>query len=260
MASATGKIKNFYKFWQGIRSREISASLAFYFLTGIIPLLCIFVGVFGKRVSDMIENSPTAVSGVSESFAGLVSLTDEIVKSGGIFLVFTSIYSSVNLFYRFGKCGEILYKCERQNSKIFGRITSFVFLVFTVILFAVSSSVFVFVSSFVNKFFGKVLAFSMLFVVLFSVAALLNLVVCPYRLSFKEVFSGSLFSSALWVVCAVGFTLFSRIVSFDKYGELKCVFALMVYSYTAMQSFTAGVALNILRLGRLKRVKSYDLR
>lgn len=255
MAKLTERIKNLYKFWQGIRSREISASLAFYFLTGIVPLLCLFVLIFGKRITNVIESSPQLLSGVGEMLDGLVSLSENISGTGGTVLVFTSLYSSVNLFYRFGKCGELLYKCERKNGKITGRIISFVFLIFTVLLFAVSSSVAVFVSGMFKNLFGVCISFLILFVFLLFSAVSLNLVVCPYRISIAEAIKGSFLTSFLWLLCAVGFTLYSNIISFEKYGELKCMFALMVYSYLVMQAFTAGVSLNILTLGKLKRIK-----
>ena len=257
MKNYVNGIKSALSFWKKIWSREIAAGLTFYFVTGFAPVLCVLLFFCGKIFpSDFFENSYffSAVSGFTGAFN---SAAARIVKRSGVLFAFTSVYSSVNLFYRFKRCGIMLYGYEPEGKTLISRAVSLLYVGITVVFFVVLGFVF-FIA---NSVFKGVLLKAVLFITTaaasFFLLVLMNLLVCPYRLSLREVYKGSALTLVLIVLLTYIFGIYlNGFASFDKlYGAFSGFFSFVIYSYFLMQAFTFGVAFNIMRLGRLRRLK-----
>lgn len=251
------KLRKVYAFWKSIKAKEISASLTFYILTGIVPLLCVLLVVIGEKFSNVIFKNLHIAYELEQLYKSFESNAFNAISSGGIIFFGTIIYSSVNLFYRFKKCGEVLYGVESKNPLI-KRLFSFFTLGLTVVIFAVfMAGCFIAESLFIGVYIRVFIFISLIFVSEI-ILIVLNFSVCPYKLKFNDVFFGSLTTLVLWCAITVFFTIYLKdFANFSKlYGAVGGVFALMLYVYLLMQAFTFGVAINIMRLGKLKRCEN----
>lgn len=247
-------LKDLYNFWQGIWAREIAAGLAFYFIVGFVPSLFLVVLALRDKFPNIAADSGFlgGFSNIAESF---VQNAERAGKRGEAFLIITSLYSSVNLFYRFSRCGEILYKFEPKRGALAKRMIAFAFMVVTVSVFVAGMCAYFYIVKLMGSAAARVIAAASVCILAFVTVLIMNLLVCPYRLSVKEVLRGSMLTLVLWLVLTVGFSLYlDYFADYEKlYGIFGSLFALMLYVYLTMQSFTFGVAYNILMLGNIKR-------
>ncbi len=257
MKKTLSKAKRAYLFWSNIWAREIAAGLTFYFITGLAPALCLLAFVLKSNLPTEISKQITVFRSVGELAEDLSQSASSAAKGGGIVLAITSAYSSLNLFYRFKKCGEILYECNGQQNTFVKRLRSFIAMAVVLSLFAFASFVYFAVRSFIDGVLLSVAASVVMAAVAFGSLVILNRIICPYKLSFSELFPGCVLSLVLWVIITASYALYlDYFADFQKlYGALGSMFALMLYSYLMMQAFTFGVAYIILKLGKSKRKK-----
>ena len=77
------------------------------------------------------------------------------------------------------------------------------------------------------------------------VAALLNLFICPYKITLKEVITGSLLTVLLWLVCGGGFVVYLRFADPVRlYGRIASIIVFLLWCYLMMNSFVIGVIYN----------------
>lgn len=75
-----------------------------------------------------------------------------------------------------------------------------------------------------------------------AVAALLNVFICPYKVTFGEVIPGSLLTVLLWLLCAAGFAVYMRFAEPGRlYGRVASVIVFLLWCYLMMNSFVIGV-------------------
>ena len=240
-------------------ARELAASLAFYFITGIVPLLCVLFLLVKDAVAPDILNRIGFPEQLKNISLQLTSSASAATKSGSILFILTSIYSTINLFYRFRKCGEALYKFKVTDRTIYKRAISSFFMLITVVCFAIAVSFYFFVSNLSNVFWVNFISAIIALVLSLVVSFILNFLVCPYRLSLKEIYKGAILTFILWIITTIGYSLYLKFfANFEKtYGALGGIFALFFYVYLIMQAFTFGVVYNIRNLGKIKRRRDY---
>ena len=79
----------------------------------------------------------------------------------------------------------------------------------------------------------------------FATALVLNLVACPYRLKASDAITGSLLTTALWLVFAVGFAYYTKFASPERlYGKIAAVIIFLLWCYVMMSSFVIGMIKN----------------
>ncbi|MBP5308705.1 MAG: YihY/virulence factor BrkB family protein [Clostridia bacterium] len=247
-------IKSLHSFWKKIWSREIAAGLAFYFVTGFSPVLCALLFFCGKIFPEEFFENSLFFGAVSDFIKSFNVSALNTVRRGGVVLILTSVYSSVNLFYRFKRCGVILYAFETEEKTFTAKIRSLFFVGLTVIFFVITGFTY-FVANAVFK--GIILKISVSVIASaasFFLLIIMHLLVCPYRLSVREVFGGSVVTFVLLAFLSAGFGAYlDKFAHFEKtYGALAGFFSFVVYSYFMMQAFTFGIAYNISHLGKLK--------
>ena len=247
------KLKSVHDFWKRIWSREIAASLAFYVVTGFAPALCLLIFFLGKIFPEEFIERSAFFGAVSDFVRSFNTSAKRATINGGAFFAVTSAYSATNLFYRFKRCGEILYGYESEGKSLVSRLVSLLFVGITVVFFAATGFSYMIVNTLFGGVFLKVAAALIAGGASFVLLVLLNLLVCPYRLSVREVYKGALVTLFMLSVITVAFGIYvDRIANFEKiYGVFSGFFSFVVYAYFLMQAFTFGVAFNILRLGRL---------
>ncbi len=253
------KIKTLFDFWKDMWARELSASLAFYFITGIVPSLCVLFLLVKDTVAPDVLSALGFPEQLKKISLELTRSASAATKSGSIIFILTSIYSTINLFYRFRKCGEALYKFKVTNKTIYKRAISSFFMLITVVLFAVAVTIYFFISNLSNEFWVNLISGIVTLILSLVVSLILNFLVCPYRLSIKEIYKGAILTFILWLIITVGYSLYLKFfANFDKtYGALGGIFALIFYVYLIMQAFTFGVIFNIKNLGKIKKKKTY---
>ena len=240
------KIKNFYNFWNSKGAREISASFTYYFVIGFIPALTLFLSLLNESIPEEILLSPLLPSAVS----GMLSIVEHGGKAGvggSVFVLAIALYSSVNLFYRFKKCGELLYGKRSSHTGIIKGVLSFVILALTVSLFFIALAVYFALTSVVKGAMLVVLLNVGIIAVSFAVVLIMNFLICPYKIGFKDIIRGAVVTLFCWVVVSLVYTLYlTFFANYERiYGMLGVFVSFTIYAYFVMQIFTVGVVWNI---------------
>ena len=105
------------------------------------------------------------------------------------------------------------------------RIISLMLIAATIILVALTAAVSVAGTALLNAVLPEIVSriISMVFIsaLAFVVALVLNLVACPYKLKVYEVLTGSLLTTALWLIFSVGFGVYSIFANPERlYGRI----------------------------------------
>ena len=246
--------KKLYSFWKGIRSREISASLAFYFITGFAPLLILALFFCGRKFPSELFERSAFFGSVFDFTKTLNAAAAQKAATGGAILFAASVYSSVSLFSKFKKCGEILYKFEDKRKPLGPKIVSLAYVGITVVLFTAVGFFYFIIESLVSGVAYKITAGAFSIVLVFCLLIILNMLVCPYKLAVSEVWKGAAITLVIWAIISAVFGFYlDRFANYERtYGAFAGVFSFIFYVYFLMQAFTFGAAYNILKLGRLK--------
>jgi len=248
------KLKDFFSFWKGIWAREIAASLALYFVLGFVPGMCLVAFILSDKFSLDLINDSVLFKNFTTLLFQLELSAKKSADGAGIFFICVSVYSAVNLFYRFMKCGEILYNFDAKDNPLKKRWVSFVFLALTVTFLSAAAVCYVSLQSVLKGIVLNIAAIAVLAIVAFLVLICLNFLVCPFKLSLREVVTGCVFTLILWFLISVGFFVYLEcFANYERlYGIFGSVFALIFFVYLLMQAFTFGIAVNIKRMGRIK--------
>ena len=79
----------------------------------------------------------------------------------------------------------------------------------------------------------------------FFAAVMLNIIACPYRMNFDDAVTGSLLTTALWLVFAVGFGIYTQFANPERlYGKIAAVIIFLLWSYAMMSCFVIGMINN----------------
>ena len=255
MNSLKKKIKDLYSFWKGIFAREISAGLSFYFITGFFSILCIVIALFGKNLHIYEFAMANLPAETGELIGNAVTAAESAVRGGGIIFVFTSLYSSLKLIYRFGRCGEILYKFQPTQRNFFKKILRYLCIIILIIIVIALCAVFFSYSLMSSEPLAEVLTYVFEIVALYLLLLAANKIICPYKLSLKEVYRGSILTLVLWIaITVITRFYFAKIANYQRvYGVLAGIFSFTLYVYFMMQGLTFGIAYNVLKLGHIKK-------
>lgn len=169
--------------------------------------------------------------------------------SAGIVLIATTLYSSTNFFYHLRRSGEIIYDSKFKKSGIRLRLASLGLIAATILLIAGAVAAVVagerVLRVFVNAWVAEFIIYAAALTMIVFVAALLNLFICPYKITLKEVITGSLLTVLLWLVCGGGFVVYLRFADPVRlYGRIASIIVFLLWCYLMMNSFVIGVIYN----------------
>ena len=166
-----------------------------------------------------------------------------------LILIFTTLYSSSNLFYQMRRSGEIIYDYQYQKKSLRIRFGALILLIIVMaaavvglLLFALGSFLFAqILSSAWQKFADYLLLIGMAYLL----AILLNMYICPYKEKIRSFLPGATVTVVAWIFAIIGFSTYLKISSMSKlYGALSTVIVFLLWLYVLMICFIVGVILN----------------
>ncbi|MGN0814972.1 MAG: YihY/virulence factor BrkB family protein [Candidatus Coproplasma sp.] len=242
------RIISFYKTFSDKRYSTIAGTLVYFLLMSIAPFLLWLTLLFGKvDLQDLTSNQ--LFSAVEPVLVYLQQSAESAASGAGILLLVTSLYSSTNFFYHLRRSGEIIYDYDRVKGGLRLRLSSLVIVMVTVVSVAFLAALILFGSQILGEFMPQVAVDSVLlsFITMIAVfvAVLLNMFACPYKLSFSQAISGSLLTCALWLIFAVGFTVYLQFANPTRlYGKIAAIIVFLLWCYLMISSLVVGMIFN----------------
>ncbi len=242
------KIVSTFRYYSDKRFSTIAGTLVYFLLMSIAPFLLwltLLLGSFdlqGILSADVFESISPFLNYLKDSAQSAAS-------GAGIILLVTSLYSSTNFFYHLRRSGEIIYGSSKVKGGIKLRIISVIYIILTILLFALLGSAF-FAARFILRYIlpdwlAEILLVLFAAEVGFGVAVLLNLVACPYKLKIGETLTGSLLTVVLWMGFIAGFAVYVRFGSPAKlYGAIASVIIFLLWCYAMMCCLVVGMINN----------------
>lgn len=247
------------KFFSSKQFSTIAGTLVYFLLMSIAPFTLWLTLVFGN-VNISVENvlSHELLDSVSSFLRQLKMSAESAAGGAGIILLLTTLYSSTNFFYHLRRSGEIIYGSAKRKSGVKLRLISLILIVSTFLLVAVMGVIMVTGKWLLQKlmpfYFADVISNVFLAALAFTVALVLNLFACPYRLKADEAVCGSLLTTALWLACLIGFTIYLQFANPERlYGKIASLIIFLLWCYVMMSCFVIGVIYN----GAFKRRNEY---
>lgn len=255
--AAWDKVKRGYRILVAHKYTTVAGTLVFFLVISVVPFFFWLTLLFGSLPTVGGELAELEVFGWAKDV--ILFLRDSAAsasRGAGIFFLATTLWSATGFFYHLRRSGEILYGCDRHRGWRV-RLSALV-LTFAVLLFFAVSGLLVFAGMVGVRFLPAWIGYPALFFLLgmlgFFAAWLLNAYVCPYRVRPSDTAPGSAVTAALWLVAAVGFSVYLRFSSAEKlYGALSVAIVTLLFLYWMMTCLTAGIIYNRHRLGRQKR-------
>lgn len=237
----------------------LAGTLVFFLITSIVPLtfwITLLIGKLPINAEQVFRLSVfSSVRGVLDYIRQEAS---NATTGASVVLIFTTLYSSTNLFYQMRKSGEIIYDYRRPKHGLKLRLGALALLFIVVLLilafvvtFALGTILF---SRFLPAILERIADYTLLVALAFALALLLNAYICPYKAPLKKFVLGALLTVGAWAVAVTGFAIYLKISNMDKlYGALSALIVFFLWLYALMICFIAGVIFNSERVIRSKR-------
>ncbi len=230
------KLIKMYKYFSDKKFSTIAGTLVYFLLMSITPFLLWLTLLFGKIDLDGIL-SHDLFSGAAPFIIYLKQEAEGAAGSAGIILLATTLYSSTNFFYHLRRSGEIIYDSNRKKT---GGIKLRLFslaLIFALTIFGALIAASVILGEQLFKIFLPKPIITALIALIISLSALFiaiifNVFMCPYKIKINEVLTGSMITTALWLLAAMGFNIYLQFASPEKlYGKIAII---IVFLYGAI--------------------------
>lgn len=242
--------KEKYRVLQLKKYTTLAGTLVFFFIMSIIPLSFLLTLVIGKLPIDVDRFLELPVfESVKNVLLYVKQEAESATASVSIILIFTTLYSSTNLFYQMRKSGEIIYGYSREKKGLHLRMGALALLLIVIgiivgflLLYALGSFLF---SKLLSNTFESVADSILLFALAFLLVLLLNVYVCPYKEKIRLFLSGSLLTVVAWGIAIIGFSVYLKIGNVSKlYGALSTIIVFLLWLYVLMICFMSGVIFN----------------
>lgn len=245
------KILTTIKYYTDRRFSTIAGTLVYFLLMSIAPFMLWLTFVLGKADFPMPEivASSGLFDGILPALRQLKEAAENAAAGAGIFFLLTALYSSSNFFYHLRRSGEIIYESPSIKSGIKLRLTSLALIVVSIILIALAGVSATIGEQFLKLFLPPALSHlitaSVTVITAFLGALVLNIFACPYSLSPTEAVSGSLITTALWLLFSAGFVIYLHVASPEKlYGTITSLIVFLLWCYVMMGCFVIGIINN----------------
>ena len=243
-----GKIIETFKYYSDKRFSTIAGTLVYFLLMSIAPFTLWLTLVFGNvDVENLLSNE--LFESVSPFLRYLKRSAESAVSGAGIIFLATSLYSSTNFFYHLRRSGEIIYDCPRVKGGIKLRLFSLVMIAAAIILVALLAGISVIGGNFLDRFLPFYISdfISVLFLtgIAFAVAVVMNIIACPYKMKLGDAITGSLLTTALWLIFTVGFGIYANFATPERlYGKIAALIIFLLWCYVMMSCFVIGMIKN----------------
>lgn len=257
-------LKDKYRLLSLKKYTTLAGTLVFFFVLSILPLSFWLTLLLGKLPinTDELLSLPVFES-VKNVFIYVKEEAERASTGASIILIFTTLYSSTNLFYQIRRSGEIIYDYHRENAGLKLRLGALILLIMVMGIVVAFLLVFAWGSFLFSLFFSRawqlIADYVLIGVVAFFLILLLNVYICPYKASMRYFLSGTFITLSLWSVAVAGFSVYLQISNLSQlYGALSAVIVFLLWLYLLMVGFIVGVIWNsekILIAKRQKRIK-----
>ena len=257
-------IKGKYQLLSVKKYTTLAGTLVFFLIMSIMPLsfwLTLVIGKLPINVEKILSLS--VFSSVEKVLVYVQQEASNATVGASLVLIFTTLYSSSNLFYQMRRSGEIIYDYQYKPEGFRVRVGALILLIIMMavivvglLLFALGSFLF---SKILSSAWEKVVDYLFLIAMAYLLAVLLNIYICPYKEKISSFLPGATITVAAWIVAIIGFSVYLRISTMSKlYGALSAIIIFMLWLYVLMICFIVGVIFNsehILQKRRGKRGK-----
>lgn len=259
-AAIKNKVAATIKFYSDRKFSTIAGTLVYFLLMSIAPFTLWLTLVFGNVDVERFFSLELFES-VSPVLRYMKQSAESAVSGAGIIFLLTTLYSSTNFFYHLRRSGEIIYGTRRVKGGIKLRIVSLLLMLATIVLVALTAAISVLGTNLLNLIFPNLVSeiISLVFIaaLAFFVVIILNLFACPYKLKISEVLTGSLLTTVLWLVFAVGFGVYANFANPERlYGKIAALIIFLLWCYVMMSCFVIGMIKNGSIMPRKVQVKS----
>ena len=255
--NAMEKLRRFYRFLKSKydllalkKYTTIAGTLVFFLIMSIVPLTFWLTLLIGRLPIDMEHLFRLAVFDSVKNVLSYVRQEAANATTGAsLVLLLTTLYSSTNLFYQMRRSGELIYDYHRPKQGFRLRLGALLLMLIVMLLVIVVSLLFAFgtflFSRFLSELVELVADYLLLITLSFALVLLLNMYICPYKVSVRYFIKGTLITVAAWAVAVVGFAVYLKLSNMDKlYGALSTVIVFLLWLYMLMICFIAGVIFN----------------
>lgn len=228
----------------------IAGTLVFFLIMSIVPLAFWITLLIGRLPIDTERILKLSVfSSVKNILTYVQEEATKATTGASVILVFTTLYSSTNLFYQMRRSGELIYDFHREKQGLRLRLGALLLLivimaaaVLFLLLFAIGSFLF---SKILSSAWERAADYALLIVVAFLLVLLLNMYICPYKAHVKHFLSGTLITVLAWIVAVIGFSFYLKISNMDRlYGALSTLIVFLLWLYVLTTCFVVGVIFN----------------
>lgn len=236
------------RYFSDKRFSTLAGTLVYFLLMSVTPFL-FWLTLLAGNVDLSFITSHAIFSAVEPVVDYLQTAAKSATGGAGIILILTTLWSSTNFFYHLRRSGEIIYGVEFQRGGIKLRIYSILIVLAVILALSLIAVVPIFSAAFLEEIMPSSVAevISTVFLIMFAFLAayLLNVFACPYKLRFDEVAAGVLLTVTLWVLCAVGFSIYLRFASPQKlYGAIAALIVFLLWCYLMVNSLVIGIIYN----------------
>ncbi len=247
------KARRAYRVLAEQKYTTIAGTLVFFLVTSIVPFLFWLTLLFGRAGAAGEQILDLGLFGWAKDLLIFLRANAEGASRGAsIFFLATTLWSSSGFFYHLRRSGEIVYggECHKHGWKV--RVSAIALTFVILVFFAVAGAVMFSAVFLLRKYSPWIfypLVYTLLLLLGFFAAWILNAYVCPYRVSPAETVHGSLLTAALWLAASALFAVYLRFASAEKlYGALSLVVVFLLWLYWMMICLTVGVIYNRKRM------------
>lgn len=235
------------KYFSDKRFTTLAGTLVYFLLMSVTPFLFWLTFLVGD-----IDLSGFVSHELFEAVAPVLEYLQASAKgaagSAGVILLLTSLWSSTNFFYHLRRSGEIIYDSKLKRGLSL-RFSSLLAVFLTILLVALSAAVpflsYNVLENIMPRPVAQAISLAFLTMFAFFVAYFLNTFACPYKLTFEQAAAGVLLTVLLWILCAVGFSIYLQIANPQKlYGAITAVIVFLLWCYLMVSSLVIGIIYN----------------
>ena len=242
------KVVEEIKYFSDKRFSTLAGTLVYFLLMSVTPFLFWLALIVGELDFSAL--------GDNEFFAAVTPVLEYLQTSAkgatggaGIILIVTALWSSTNFFYHLRRSGEIIYDNRLKKGGLSLRFSSLLAVFATIILIAFAAAVpFVGIgvlSSIMPQWLAQFISIIFLTMSAFFIALFLNIFACPYNIGFENTVQGVFLTVALWLIFAVGFTVYLRFANPQRlYGAIAAVIVFLLWCYLMVNSLVIGIIYN----------------
>jgi len=248
-----GRIKRAFSVLNERRWTTVSGTLVFFLIMSLVPFTFWLAVLFGSLHLDAGQIFDLELFDWAKDFLVFLLENAEGAKKGvSVLFLLTTLWSCSGFFYHLRRSGEIIYGYERVKKGWRVRLSALVATVVLLFAFAVAAAVLIgsiFATKFLPPFISYPVIYSLVLVVGFFTAWLMNAYVCPYRARPAETVVGSAITALAWLIASVAFSVYLGFGDKERlYGALSTVIVFLLWLYWMMMCFSVGVIYNARRM------------